>query len=744
MVANRLAKTGWYQIKRFFTGRRVPFVPQLTHSECGAACLAMLMSYHGRKTRTSELRNACAVGRDGISATTIIRAARSFGFRSEGYYAEPSDLRKLPLPAIIHWKFNHFVVLESCSTMKLEIVDPEAGRRVVNADEFDRNYTGVILTLQADPNVSTEHNPTSALSLWTYFARIIIRRKTVPLILQVLGASLLLQALGLVVPAFTKLIVDDAFSIHGLGLLNLIGLAAIALVAAQATASYVRSLCLVHLRGQLDIKAMPGFVEHLFSLPLQFFNLRPSGDLLLRLSSNGLLRETVTNHSISLILDGTFFFVYTIILVVWAPKIFSLVVIGFAFTQIAILVLSWSRIHQIARQELEATSVEQSFLIEAVKGISLLKASGVEKRAFDRWSNLFSVRLSLSLTQSRFSALIDTLVTGLRLLALTLLLWIGASLVINGKITMGSMLAIEALAISFFAPLSALMAGVQQLQIAGAHLERISDVLEADREQGPKEGIEVPNIRSHIEVRGLDFRYAPDSSLILSNISLRIDRGQKIAIVGHTGSGKSTLAMLLLGLYIPDHGQILFDGMQMSELNYQSIRQRFGVVLQESVLFSGSIRRNIAFSNPSASLLDIITAAKQAAIHDEISGLPMGYETILSEGGGNLSGGQRQRLAIARALLSKPDVLLLDEATSHLDTVTEENVYHSLSRLDCTRIVIAHRLSTICDADMIVVLKAGEIVEKGTHDELMLLNGYYSELILKQMAGIARKRDDRC
>jgi ABC-type bacteriocin/lantibiotic exporter with double-glycine peptidase domain len=202
--------------------------------------------------------------------------------------------------------------------------------------------------------------------------------------------------------------------------------------------------------------------------------------------------------------------------------------------------------------------------------------------------------------------------------------------------------------------------------------------------------------------------------------------------------------MLLLGLYIPDHGQILFDGMQMSELNYQSIRQRFGVVLQESVLFSGSIRRNIAFSNPSASLLDIITAAKQAAIHDEISGLPMGYETILSEGGGNLSGGQRQRLAIARALLSKPDVLLLDEATSHLDTVTEENVYHSLSRLDCTRIVIAHRLSTICDADMIVVLKAGEIVEKGTHDELMLLNGYYSELILKQMAGIARKRDDRC
>jgi ABC-type bacteriocin/lantibiotic exporter with double-glycine peptidase domain len=295
--------------------------------------------------------------------------------------------------------------------------------------------------------------------------------------------------------------------------------------------------------------------------------------------------------------------------------------------------------------------------------------------------------------------------------------------------SIGMMLAMNALAASFLTPALTLVASLQQLQIAGAHLERISDVLEAEPEQLAGGGLIAPPLKGRIELREVSFQYSGESAFALKNISWRIEPGQKVALVGATGSGKSTLAAILLGLFRPTRGEIYYDGIPLRDLNCQTLRNQFGVVLQDPVIFSGSIRQNIGFGLQNYLLQDMVEAAKKACLHEEIIRMPMGYETVISEGGTNLSGGQRQRLALARALVRRPSMLLLDEATSHLDSLTEMSVDQNLGELSCTRIVIAHRLSTIRNADQILALKDGEVVEHGTHEELLRRNGYYTELL---------------
>jgi ATP-binding cassette subfamily B protein len=318
-------------------------------------------------------------------------------------------------------------------------------------------------------------------------------------------------------------------------------------------------------------------------------------------------------------------------------------------------------------------------------------------------------------------------------LAPLFLLWLGAVQVLNGTLALGTMLALNALAIIFLVPLTSLVASMTQLQIARTHIDRIGDVYEADVEQDVQEVGPPPSLTGRIRIDHLNFRYNTQLPNVLTDISLAVEPGQKIAIVGQTGSGKSTLGKLLLGLYQPTSGEILYDDISLQKMNYQAVREQFGIVIQESGIFNGSIRQNIAFAHIDATMEQITQAAKSACIHEDITAMPMLYETFVSEGGNALSGGQRQRLALARALVHNPRILLMDEATSSLDVVTERKVEQNLKQLACTQIIIAHRLSTVRNADMIIVLDKGRIVEFGNHQGLLNMNGYYAKLVHNQI-----------
>jgi ABC-type bacteriocin/lantibiotic exporter with double-glycine peptidase domain len=704
----------------------VPVLLQLKATECGTACLAMVLSYYGRETSVAECREICDTGRDGLSARTIAEAARSCGLRVKAFSLEPADLKYVRLPAVAHWGFDHFVVVEKWSPRRVVIVDPAAGRRRLRREEFEADFTGVVLTFEPGAHFRTRRREGS---FWLeYLKSMLAAPGNKRVLAQILLASALLQAAGLALPVFTKVLVDQVLPFRIGNVLTLLGVGVTCVVAVQALMSYLRSSMLIYLRGLLDSKLMLDFFEHLLALPFRYFQERTSGDLLMRMGSNSLIREVFTDQTLSIFLDGSLVILYGAILLTQAP-LFGLAALTLGALQLLILLSTRVRVRHLLQRELNAESEERSYVVEVLKGMPVLKASGAENRALDHWSNLFFRRLNASLERDRSLAVIESGVGALRMFSPLLLLWLGATLVLDGRMSLGTMLALNALGTAFLAPLSALVASGQQLQLAGAHLERLSDVLTAEPEQAVRPGTGAPPLAGRIEARNLRFRYGPDSPEVVSGVSFTVEPGQKVALVGPTGCGKSTLVMLLLGLYQPTGGEVFYDGRSLREHNYLRLRGQVGVVLQESFIFSGSVRQNIALHDPGASLEEVERVSELACIDADVSRMPMGYETPVAEGGTALSGGQRQRLSIARALLRDPRILMLDEATSHLDAVTERRLDEHLSSLSCTRVVVAHRLSTISNADLILVMDRGCIVERGRHHELLRMGGLYAELV---------------
>lgn len=710
--------------------QRVPVLRQMTAVECGAASLAMILSYHGRKTSVSEMRERCGVGRDGLSALSIVRTARSYGLRVRAITLQENDFRFVSLPAIVHWGFNHFLVVERWTSHHVDLVDPAIGRRRVTAEEFDNSFTGVVLTFEAGVNFDR-----GAAKRHVNLAHYALNyAKLAPFsLLQILGASLLLQLFGLVVPALTALVVDTIVPDKLQGALALLAFGLLILFVAQLTTMLLRSTVLLYLQTKVDTQMMLGFFEQLLTLPVRFFQQRSSGDLLARLSSNTIVRDTISNQLVSSVLDGAFVLVYLIILFAVSP-LFGFLVVLLGGLQIVLLTITTRAVRELAARELVAQGKSQGYATEALVGMVTLKASGAEHRALQRWSNLFFDQMNASVRRTYVSSVINTVLTTFQTFSPVLLLVFGTYLALNGSLQIGTMLALVSLATAFLTPLSSLVTTGQKLQLVHSHLERIADVMEAEPEQDLLRVRESPRLQGAISLDQVSFQYDPHSAPILNDISISITSGQKVAIVGRSGSGKTTLGNLLLGLSLPTSGEIFYDGIPLRTLDYQMVRSQFGVVTQASSIFSGSIRENISLNNPEMDMESVIRAARAAAIHDDIMGMPMEYETMVSEGGSALSGGQRQRLALARALANKPVLMLLDEATSALDVITERLVEQNLRELACTQIIIAHRLSTIRNADLILVLDGGKIVERGTHQELLAREGYYAGLIQSQLA----------
>lgn len=710
--------------------RKVRPLAQMSKVECGLTCLAMMLTYYGRKTSVSELRTRFGISRDGTSALGIVKAARAFGMRVKPLSLQHAELRGKLLPAIVHWEFNHFLIVERWSPKWVYVVDPAGGRRRrLTAEEFDAGFTGIFITLEPGANFDRT-SPPSPVTLRTYIFQGI--RQAPGTLVQILVVSIVLQIFGLLTPFLTKVIVDQILPFKITSMMTILAVGMIFLFSAQTITTLLREWLLVYLRARIDTHMMLGFFKHLLSLPYNYFQQRSSGDLLTRMASNTTIRDILSGDLIGTLLDSSMVVTYLFILLSQSLP-FTILTLIIGSCQILLIVLTYHPIRELSRQELNAQGKSQGYLAEALNGIATVKAAGAEQEIYHRWSNHFFDQLSISVRRSYFSSLASAAMSVLGTFSSIALLWVGAGQVLNGSMSVGTMMALNALAGSFLGPLTSVVGRAQQLQLVQANLERLTDITAAEPEQHQQIVQAPPKLSGHVQLEHVCFRYSSDSEDVLRSLNLTIRAGQKVAIVGRTGSGKSTLGKLLLGLYLPTSGTISYDGIPLQRMHYQQVRRQFGVVMQDAVIFSGTILENLKLNNPTMSREQAMYAAQIAAIHDDIMKMPMGYDTFVGEGGSALSGGQRQRMAIARAVAHNPVILLLDEATSSLDVLTEQRVAQHLESFACTQIIIAHRLSTIRKADLILVIERGMIVEQGSHSELLHSSGYYAQLIQQQM-----------
>jgi len=707
--------------------RRIPLVRQLSEAECGSACLAMVLGFHGKPVRLEEVRQLLGTGRDGSSALDLLRAARAFGLRGRGVMLDDDALGFLPPGTILHWQFTHFVVFERLGRDCVYLLDPGQGRRRVPLERFRQCFTGVALLLE--PAETFETGRKTAKRASRYVLQVLAHS---PALARIMAMSLVLQLAALAVPALTGLVIDRVVPRGDRQLLLVAGVGLMGLAGFQFLASLIRGHLLLELRTRLDSNMTLSFLEHLVDLAYPFFQVRAAGDLLARLNSNTAVREILSSTAVSGLLDGVLVLLYLVLLMAVSPSM-GFLVLGLGALEVALLLISGRRHRRLLSESLEVEARAQSHQIEMLTGIQTLKAFGVEHQAVQRFSELFVNVLNVSLQRGRLSAWVEALNGALRLAAPLLLLTFGATQVMAGELSLGTMLGLTALAAALLTPLSNLVSTGNQLQLLGSYVERIDDVFDTPPERDPSKPGATVTLKGGIELDRVSFRYSPMGPLVVRDVSVRIEPGQFVAVVGRSGAGKSTLANLLLGLYLPSSGRVLFDGRDLGALDLRAVRGQLGVVSQEPAFFSSTVRANIALSDPGAPLEPVVEAARLAQLHQEVLEMPLGYDTPLVDRGASLSGGQRQRLALARALLRRPALLLLDEATSSLDAISESRVQQALGELRCTRIVIAHRLSTVVDADLILVMDGGRVVESGRHLELLARGGAYAELVRAQL-----------
>jgi ATP-binding cassette, subfamily B, bacterial len=704
--------------------RRIPFVRQLERSDCGAACLTMVLAYHGHPLPLSQVRDLVGVSR-GTNAESLIAAGEALGLCGRGLQLELEDLRYLPRGAILHWGFNHFVVFERLRGGFVELLDPSWGRRRVPLAQLRKHFTGVALVF--DPVEPLAPIPPARSKLWHYLGRLFGERT---LVRRAVVTSLAIRILALALPVLTALVIDRVLPRGDRAMLAVAAAGVGLVLGLQGVSSLIRAHLLIELRTRLDISMTLGFVAHLLTLPCAYFTRRSAGDLLLRVGSNAQIRDLLTSNTLSTLLDGTLAFGYLVLLLILSPTL-AITSLVFALAQVAVLLLSRHRFVTLASQDLESQARAQTYLMQMLLGIETLKTSGAEQRALARWTNLYVDQLNVALQRSRMSLIIDAIHGLLRQAAPLALLGVGALLVLDHRISLGTMLATAALATGFLEPLGSVVDSTFQLQLLGTYVERIDDVLSAEPEQRER-GVFPSRLSGAVELHQVSFRYGASEPWVVRELSLSIAAGSCVAIVGRSGSGKSTLAALLLGLHPLSEGRITYDEYDLAQLDHQKVRSQLGMVPQNPFIFGTSIRDNLRLTNPSASSGHLAAAARKACIDADIRAMPMGYDTIVADGGASLSGGQRQRIALARALLHDPAILVLDEATSALDGTTEREVMRNLGELTITRIVIAHRLSTIASADQIVVMEGGRIVEIGSHDALLAAEGAYASLVAHQ------------
>jgi ABC-type bacteriocin/lantibiotic exporter with double-glycine peptidase domain len=700
----------------------VDFIPQLEATECGAAGLAMILASHGHHAPLPEVREAVGVSRDGASALAVVQAARGYGLEAQGARVEPEGLALLPTPALLHWDFDHFVVLERVTKTGVILVDPASGRRRASLAEVGRRFTGAALVFRPTPALRAR--PATRPSLAKYRE---VFRRNLPALAQIFLATLALEGVGLVFPVASQLLLDRVVVPRQEPWLWGLALGLGAALVASALLGLVRGWVVLNLQLELNFALMGRFFGHLLRLPLGFFLQRSTGDLVQRAQSNVELQNLFNTQVVTVLLDGFLLLGFAGLMLAYHLPL-ALLVLAVNLLELALPLLLLDRNRELLAAGLASAGREGAALLEALSGLETTKASGAESRMVQRWAHRMTERVNHGLERERLALAAGACMTFCTGVTSLLVFFVGGREVLAHRMTLGTFVAFLTLQGLVAAPMGALLGAFLQLQFLGTHLRRLDDVLETPVE--PAGTADPGRLRGAVELRDVTFRYARGSSAVLSGLSVSIAPGEKVALVGPSGAGKSTLARLLLGLHLPDTGTVAFDQRDLRELDLAKVRAQVGVVLQETFLFDDTVRANLTLQDEELPQERLWLAARIACVEDVIRALPQGLESRVGENGSLLSGGQRQRLSLARALAAGPAILLLDEATSSLDLDTEARIHANLARLGCTRVVIAHRLATVRDADRILVLQAGRVVQEGRYPELAATPGLFRDLLL--------------
>jgi NHLM bacteriocin system ABC transporter peptidase/ATP-binding protein len=711
---------------------RTPNILQMEAVECGAASLAIVLGHYRRFVPLEELRVECGVSRDGSKASNVIKAARKYGLTAKGYKKEPAGLRELPVPMIVHWNFNHFVVVEGFANERVFLNDPAIGPTEITAEEFDKAFTGVVLTFE----------PTAQLVRGGEKAGLVqpLKRRARGLaaalgFVVLVGTALLVP--GLVAPSFTRVFVDQVL-VKGLDAWMrplLLFMAATALVLGALTALQGRYL--LRLEARLSLGHSSRFFWHVLRLPIEFFNQRYAGEIANRVNINDRVAVLLSRDLATTVLSLMVVVIYALLMLQY-DLVLSLVSLATAAINVLALRYVAARRAVLGQRMQQDRGKLMGTAMGGLQTIETVKASGSEADFFARWAGhqakVVNAGQQLQLTEIFLGAVPPLLLS----VNVALVLGIGGLRVIDGHLTMGMLMAFQSLTLAFLNPVNRLVGLGGQLQELQSGLNRLDDVLRAPLDPAARDLAEPrgdgarpdgARLEGYLTLREVSFGYSRLDPPLVDGLSLELRPGSRIALVGGSGSGKSTVARLVAGLYEPWTGEILFDGRSRADVPRAVLAQSLTVVDQDISMFEGTLRDNLTLWDPTVSEQRLTDAAKDACIHDDITARPGGYGAAVEEAGRNFSGGQRQRLEITRALVVNPRILVLDEATSALDPTTEKLIDDNLRRRGCTCLIVAHRLSTIRDCDEIIVLEKGKVVQRGTHAGLVAQGGAYARLI---------------
>ena len=708
---------------------RVPVIMQMEALECGAASLAMVMAYYEKWVPLEQVRLDCGVSRDGSNAKNMLVAARSYGFEAQGFRCEPEALREsISLPCIVHWNFNHFVVLDGFRGNFAWINDPARGEVKVPMEEFDAAFTGICLQVTPGPDFAPSGKPKSTID----FARKRLKGAGAA-VAFVLLSTVIGYLFGIINPIFTRFFMDRLLTGENrellmpfMGLMALMGLA-------QVVTSWIQAVYALKINGKMAIVGSSEYMWKVLRMPMEFFSQRMAGDILQRQGTNATIAATMVNTLTPLLLNTIMMVFYLVVMLRYSVMLTMVGIVTIVLNLFVSQMISKKRVN-ITRVQMRDAGKLAAATVSGIQMVETIKASGAENGYFQKWAGYQASVNAQNVRYARLNQFLGIIPSVLSSVAEALVLILGVMLVMQNRFTLGSIMLFQGFLNAFMAPAMTIIAAGQSLQEMRTEMERVEDVMQYPMDENFKdapldENADYSKLSGDVELKNVSFGYSRLGKPLIRNFSMHVKPGSRVAFVGPSGCGKSTLSKLISGLYQPWSGEILFDGKPISQIDRGVFTGSVAVVDQDIVLFEDSIAENIKMWDKSIEDFEMILAARDAQIYDDIMAREGGFSGGLTEGGKDLSGGQRQRLEIARVLAQDPSVIIMDEATSALDARTEYELVKAVKDRGITCIVIAHRLSTIRDCDEIIVLDHGCVVERGTHAELMAMNGAYTELI---------------